>query len=207
MLKWLFPIVGLCAFQAAATERDAHAPPVFAGTYAVLFCDGSCPANTDRSGTLVLFDRSLRDAQGHARGKWLEQGQINGCLTLDPVHGAPGGWVFYPGLAPRRFLVWSVIDDRMARFELDRTVDAGYMVDLRLTPSGLGGTGTFWSAVGPPSQSPERDAIQVRRIGDADPGRCPRLDVDTDAMTGVLRPSASPASPAGRSHRPLPSPR
>ncbi|MFC5524711.1 hypothetical protein ACFPPA_03045 [Rhodanobacter ginsengisoli] len=191
MLKWLLPILGFWAFHATAAENDAPTqPPVYAGTYAVMFCQGSCPATTYRTGTLVLFDRPLRDAQGQARGKWLERGQINGCLTLDPVHGAPGGWVFYPGLAPRRFLVWSVVDDRSASFELDRTVDAGYTVELRLTPSGLGGTGMFWSDVGSPGTqtSPRQDAIQVHRIGDADPARCPRLDLDADAMNDVLTP-------------------
>ena len=187
MPKWLWPILGFWAFHAIAAENDAPTqPPAYAGTYAVLFCQGSCPATTYRTGTLVLFDWPLRDAQGHTRGKWLERGRINGCLTLDPVHGAPGGWVFYRGLAPRRFLVWSVVDGRSARLELDRTVDAGYTVDLRLTSSGLGGTGMFWSSLGPPGTppSPHPDAIQARRIGDADPAWCPRLDVDADAMRG-----------------------
>ncbi len=190
MLKWLLPILCLWAFHAAATENDVPTPPVYAGTYAVRICQGSCPATTYRTGTLVLFDRPLRDTQGHTRGKWLERGRINGCLTLDPVHGAPGGWVFFPGLAPRRFLVWEVVDNHSARFELDRSPDAGYLVELRLTPSGLDGTGMFWSDVGSPGTppSPRQDAIQVRRIGDADPARCPRLDVDTDAMKVVLKP-------------------
>lgn len=191
MLKWLVPVLGLWVFQVAAMENYAGThPSVYAGTYAIRFCRGSCPAATYRTGTLVLLDRPLRDAQGHARSKWLEPGQINGCLALDPVQGAPGRWVFYPGLAPRRFIAWSAVDGRSASFELDRTVDAGYQVELRLTPSGLGGAGMFWSASGPPGAPPslQRDAVQARRLGEADPARCPRLDVDTDAMKDVLRP-------------------
>jgi hypothetical protein len=191
MLKWLLPILGCWAFHATAAQNDAPTLlPVYVGTYKVVFCRRSCPATTYRTGTLVLLGQPLRDAQGHTRGKWLEQGQINGCLALDPVHGPPSGWVFNPGLAPKRFLVWSVVDARSARFELDRTVDAGYTVELRLTRSGLGGTGTFWSALGPPGQAPSpwQDAIQVRRIGDADPARCPRLDEGAEAKEDGLRP-------------------
>lgn len=195
MWKRLVPVLGLWAFQAAAVESDAAAhPSVYAGTYAVRFCRGSCPASTYRTGTLVLFDQPLRDAHGRAHTKWLERGDVNGCLILDAVQGTPGGWVFYPGLAPRRFIAWSVLDGQSASFELDRTVDAGYHVQLRLTPSGLGGTGMFWSASGPPRTppSPQRDEVQARRVGDADPARCPRLEAGVDKGEafgrGVLRP-------------------
>ena len=86
--------------------------------------------------------------------------------------------MFYPGLASRRFIAWSVVDGPAASFELDRTVDAGYQVELRLTPSGLGGTGMFWSAsraLGT-APSPQHDEVRARRVGDADPSRCPRLE-------------------------------
>ncbi|HEU4669356.1 MAG TPA: hypothetical protein VFR91_01490 [Dyella sp.] len=169
-------------------------PPVYAGTYAVRICHGACPASTYRTATLVLLDRPLRDAQGHAHGKWLEQGEINGCLLLDPVRGRPGGWVFYPGLAPRRFIVWTAAGDRSLRFELDRTVDAGYRVELRPTRSGLAGVGSVWSASEGPDMQPlsPGDEIRARRLGDADPARCPRPGGDVDGNdafgSGVLRP-------------------
>lgn len=195
MLKYLLPVLGLWVFQVAAAQSDAPPhPAAYAGTYAIRFCRGSCPAATYRTGTLILLDQPLRDAQGHVHAKWLEQGHINGCLMLDPVHGTPGGWVFYPGLAIRRFIAWSVPDKHSMSFELDRTVDAGYTVELRPTPSGLGGTGRFWSASGPPGppRTPQRDEVRAHRLGDADPARCPRLegDVDKDEMFGAggLRP-------------------
>ncbi|MCP1373660.1 hypothetical protein [Dyella lutea] len=171
-----------------AKEVDATMrPPVYAGTYAVRICRGDCPASTYRAATLVLFDRPLRDAQGRMHGKWLEQGNINGCLILDPVQGTPGGWVFYPGQATRRFIVWTVPDGHSIRFELDRTVDAGYQVELRHTPSGLAGTGMIWSASDPPG-TPQRDEVRARRLGEADPARCPRLGDDSEAMKDVSWP-------------------
>lgn len=192
MWKWLVPVLGLWAFQTVAMENDVDThPSVYAGTYAVRFCRGSCPATTYRTGTLVLFDRPLRDAQGRVRSKWLERGAINGCLTLEPLQGLPSHWVFNPETASRRFLVWSLDPDgRSVSFEFDRSPDAGDMVDLHLTAQGLGGTGGPWGGAdaevaGPP---PPRDQIQARRFGDADPTRCPRLDVDMDAMKDVLRP-------------------
>lgn len=194
-MKYLLPVLGLWLFQVVPAQGDVRLHPVaYAGTYAIRFCRGSCPAATYRSGTLVISGQPLRDPQGHVHAKWLEQGHINGCLILDPVHGTPGGWVFYPGLAIRRFIAWSVLDNHAMRFELDRTVDAGYTVELRPTPSGLGGTGMFWSASGPPGapQTAQRDEVRAHRLGDADPARCPRLegDLDEDRVfgTGVLRP-------------------
>lgn len=190
MWKWLVPVLCFWAFQLAAVENDAAThSSVYAGTYTVRFCRGSCPASTYRTATMVLFDRPLRDAQGQTHTKWLEQGHVNGCLILDPVHGPPGGWVFYPGLAPRRFIAWSVVDGQAASFELDRAVDAGYQVELRPTPSGLGGTGMFWSASRPPGTAPlpQHDEVRARRVGDADPSRCPRLE----AGVGERRPFGS----------------
>jgi len=194
MWKWLVPILGLWVSQALAKEGDTPMPPSgYAGTYAVRICRGTCPASTYRTATLVLFDRPLRDAHGHVHGKWLEQGNINGCLVLDPVQGKPGGWVFYPGLAIRRFIVWAVTDGHSMHFELDRTVDAGYLVELRPTPIGLAGTGAVWRASVVPGMPPSPDdEVQARRLSDADLARCPRLegDVDSDGIfgSGVLRP-------------------
>ncbi|MEW5833527.1 MAG: hypothetical protein AB1832_00565 [Pseudomonadota bacterium] len=195
MGKWLLPVLGFWMSQALATQAKAivHAP-AYAGTYAVRICRGACPASTYRTATLVLLGRPLRDAQGHVHGKWLEQGDINGCLMLDPVQGTPGGWVFYPGLAIRRFIVWTVSNAHSMRFEIDRTVDAGYLVELRPTPSGLAGTGSVWRASVVPGMPPlpPDDEVQARRIGNADPARCPRLEGDVDGDdafgSGVLRP-------------------
>ena len=195
MGKWLLPVLGLWMSQAPAIQAKAivHAP-AYAGSYAVRICHGACPAATYRSATLVLLDRPLRDAQGHVHGKWLEQGNINGCLLLDPVQGRPGGWVFYPGLAPRRFIVWTVAVSHSLRFELDRTVDAGYRVELRPSRSGLSGVGSVWTASEGPVMQPlsPDDEIRARRIGDADPARCPRLEGDVDGDdafgSGVIRP-------------------
>lgn len=195
MWRWLIPVLGLWVSRAIATEGDANMrPPVYAGTYAVRICRGACPASTYRTATLMLFDWPLRDAHGHVYAKWLEQGNINGCLMLDPVQGIPGGWVFYPGLAIRRFIVWTVLNSHSMRFELDRTVDAGYLVELRPTSSGLAGTGSVWRASvvsGMPPLPPD-DEVQARRIGDADPARCPRLEGDVGKGElfggGVLRP-------------------
>jgi hypothetical protein len=187
--KWLLPILGLWAFQVIAAKNDVSTPPEYAGAYAVRFCRESCAAAASyRTGTLVLLEQPLRDAQGRTRSKWLERGPINGCLILDPVHGIPDGWAFRPEAAPRRFLAWSAMEDHSMRFELFRTPDAGYVVRLRLTPAGLGGTGMVWMDLPGNASPPGQDAIQAHRIGDADQTRCPRLDVDADAMEDVLIP-------------------
>lgn len=189
MLKWLLAVLVLWTFQAMAAKSDASTPLAYAGTYAIRFCKETCaPATTYRTGTLVLFDSPLRDAQGRPRRKWLEQGQIDGCLVLEPVHGVRGaGWI-HPGAAPRRFVAWSIAAEHSMRFELDRSPDAGYLVKLRRTSTGLAGTGTVWTDLPGSAPLPRQDAIQARRLGDADPMRCPRLNVDADAMENVLSP-------------------
>ncbi|WP_158881965.1 hypothetical protein [Rhodanobacter sp. L36] len=191
MLKWLLLIFCFWTFQAMAAGNNVSTPPpAYAGTYAVLFCQGSCGSATYRNGTLVLFDRPLLDEHGHTRSKWLEQGLINGCLALDPLHGPPSAWVFSQEEKPRRFIVWSAVEDHSISFDLDHDVDAGYQVKLRLTPFSSNGTGMFWGdfALMSKSQPPRQDAIEVRRIGDADPARCPHLDIDADAMDNVFKP-------------------
>ncbi len=199
-------------FRAWAGEpyQGAH-PPVYACTYAIRFCHGACTeANAAfRTGKLVLLERPLRDAQGRMRRKLLERGFVNGCLSLDPVHGVSTEAGFFPVDAHRIFVVWSLDPDRRTiHFELDRSPDGGYGIDLGLTPAGLGGSSDFWGGVegpfAPGSEAPQRDGVTAARVGEPDLSLCARLGVDQDAIGGTFTPSASPASPAARSHRPSP---
>ena len=191
---WML-LLTLLMFQAKAVEPyQATHPPVYAGTYAIRFCHGTCTvANAIlRTGTLVLLDRPLRDAQGHMRHKWLERGFVNACLTLDPVHGVAAEIASFPVNAHRIFVDWSLNPDRRTiHFELERSPDGGYGVDLGLTPAGLGGTSGIWGgavgAVAPGSEAPQRDGVTASRVGEPDLSRCARLGLGQDAM-GVLRP-------------------
>ncbi len=189
-------VVGLVMFRAWAVEPyQATHPPAYAGTYAIHFCHGACTgANaTFRTGTLVLFYRPLRDAQGRMRSKWLERGFVNGCLSLDRVLGNSTGAAWFPVDINQIFLVWSLDPDgRTIHFELERSPDGGYDVELSLTPVGLGGTSGIWGgAVGasdPASVAPPRDGVTASRISEPDLTRCPNVSVDKDVMDGVLKP-------------------
>ncbi|AND67458.1 hypothetical protein ATSB10_00040 [Dyella thiooxydans] len=171
-------------------------PAVYAGTYAVRFCMGTCPtgAGTEgvgRMGTLVLLAAPLRDARGRLGYKYLERGPINGCLLLGPWSGPAGYAQFDPDARRRRFLVWALEPDgRTVEFEFNRSPDAGNAMDLHLTPSGLGGTGGLWVDAGTPdtSRALPGNEIQARRIGEAQPARCPRLGEDSEAMKDVRWP-------------------
>ncbi|AND67457.1 hypothetical protein ATSB10_00030 [Dyella thiooxydans] len=191
-MRWIVSIVLVALAPAAAVASGGSSPAAApAGAYAVRFCQGSCSPHAGavrRTGLLVLFDEPLRDQQGRTRDKWLEPGPINGCLRLDPVQGG-AGWVFAPSAQTRRFVTWSVhAPDGTVRFELDRAPDAGYQVELKPSASGLHGMGETWSV--PPGALDARppDEVDARRIGKADPSRCPRLGVDSDAMHDVSEP-------------------
>lgn len=201
MMRWIVSIVLAALAPAAASASGGTSPaPAPAGAYAVRFCRGSCSPHAGavrRTGVLVLLDEPLRDQQGRTRDKWLEPGPINGCLRLDPVQGGGGwlsirggtGWVFDPHAQASRFVTWSVrAPDGTVRFELDRAPDAGYQVELKPSASGLHGMGETWSV--PPGALDARlpDEVDARRIGKADPSRCPRLGVDGDAMHDVSEP-------------------
>ncbi len=192
---WMF-LLALVMFRAWAAEPyQATHPPAYAGTYAIHFCHSACTgANaTSRTGTLVLFYRPLRDAQGRMRGKSLERGFINGCLSLDRARGVSPGAALFPVDIHRIFVVWSLEPDgRTILFELERSPDGGYDVELSLTPEGLDGTSGIWGgAVGasdPASVAPPREGVMASLVGEPDPTRCATLGVDKDAMDAVLKP-------------------
>ena len=193
--RWM-PVLALVMSRAWAVEPyQATHPPAYAGTYAIHFCHGACTgANaTFRTGTLVLFYRPLRDAQGRMRRKWLERGFVNGCLSLDRVRGVSAGAGLFPVDLHRIFVVWSLEPDgRTILFELERSPDGGYDVELNLTPKGLGGTSGIWGgAVGasdPASVAPPREGVVASLVSEPDSARCPTLGVDKDAMDAVLKP-------------------
>ena len=193
--RWM-PVLALVISRAWAAEPyQATHPPAYAGTYAIHFCHGACAgANaTFRTGTLVLFHRPLRDAQGRMRRKWLERGFVNGCLSLDRVRGVATGAGLFPVDIHRIFVVWSLEPDgRTILFELERSPDGGYDVELIQTPVGLAGTSGIWGgAVGasdPASGSLPREGVTASLIGEPDPTRCPRLGLDKHAIGGVLTP-------------------
>ncbi len=200
MMRRIVSIVLTVMVPAAAVASEApFSAPAPSGAYAVRFCQGPCSLRAGtalRTGILVLLDEPLRDQQGRTRNKWLESGHINGCLRLGPVQGGgrmlkhdTGGWIFAPDAQTRRYVVWSVSStDGTVHFELDRAPDAGYLVELKSSASGLRGFGETWSV--PPGALDARrpDEVAARRIGKADPSLCPRLGADNDAMHDVLEP-------------------
>jgi hypothetical protein len=180
MLRLSRPVSGFlaCAAMASAAigtgparSGPATVPPVFTGTYALRFCHGPCTARVApfRTGTLVLLDRPVRDRRGRALRLHLEPGPVNGCFILHEAGEKPRrGWLAW---RPQRGRA-----DAIA-FQLDRSPDGGYAVELRLAASGLAGRGMAWGgAMGTPvagaSPAPV-EGIVARRIGDADLTRCP----------------------------------
>jgi hypothetical protein len=171
-------------------------PPIYAGTYAVRFCHGLCTgpgAASHATGVMVLFARPMLDAGGYEVHQQLQVGPVNGCMVLKPSPEArderPGTGDDPPSSA-WKFFAWALQQDGdTIAFQLDRSPDGGYEVDLKLVAAGLQGKGMSWGgAVGTPaggtSWVPPFDQVQAERIGGPDIGRCPPMPRTVVVGTG-----------------------
>jgi len=180
-------IASLLAFLALSGSRHASYaathPPVYAGTYAVRFCRGACTgtkAGLYGIGTMVLFARPMLAADGRVLYRQLQPGPVNGCMALK-ISPQASGEVPYPGDPPasdRGFFTWAQAGGGGISFQLDRSPDGGYGVDLKLVAMGLAGKGMAWGgAIGAPAGGGPApfDQVVAERIGGPDAGRCPPL--------------------------------
>jgi hypothetical protein len=186
-MPWLFPgVLMVAAVLGSAVEPySATHPAVYAGTYAVRICHGSCAgpsATAFRTGIIVLFDEPLlRDQNGNTFRRHLDSDPANACFVLDHVAVSTEQDAYIP---PQGFFSWALQEHAVA-LELERSPDGGYGVRLHLSPKGLAGTGAIWGGVPParpttPDSPPlPRDNISAVRVGEPDIAKCPSLsDLD-----------------------------
>ncbi|MGH8157936.1 MAG: hypothetical protein ACREPQ_07440 [Rhodanobacter sp.] len=158
----------------------AH-PGVYAGSYAIRICRGLCSHPDDVPylvGTLVLFDRPLRDVHGHPLRVEMESDPANGCFVLKQP---PGQAASPKGFPRQKHVAWSLLPTRNAiEFELFRSPDGGYSVDLSLAAHGLSGTGMIWGGVvgTTTGYSPPKDVVKADWTGAPDVRLCSPLPDD-----------------------------
>ncbi len=171
----------LAALLGSAVEPySATHPAVYAGTYAVRICHGSCAgpsASPFRIGTIVLFDGPLQDQNGNTFRRPLDSDPSNACFVLNHTVAASDQDTY---IAAQGFFSWAVRENVVA-LQLAHSPDGGYGAHLHLTPKGLGGTGSIWGGV-PPAKpiTPDSprvppDIISAVRMGEPDIAKCPPL--------------------------------
>ena len=179
-MVWLFSRVFAVAALLGSTAEPYSAthPAVYAGTYAVRLCHGSCPGPTAiafRTGTIVLFDEPLQDQNGHTFRSYLDSDPSNACFVLNHTAGSTDQDSF---VRTRGFFSWALQEHAFA-LELDRSPDGGYGVTLHLSSKGLAGVGASWGGavgVAAPDSSPvPPDIISAVRVGAPDMAKCPPL--------------------------------
>lgn len=163
----------------------AAQPAAYAGTYALRVCHGPCAATPDFTGTLVLFEHPIRNAQGHFFRADLDTQDANGCFVWSKASGGPFS------SDPQGFFSWALYEGA-ADLQLVRSPDGGYLVRLNLAPKGLHGTGLVEGGaigpVAPDSAPPARDEVIAERLGDPDIKWCaplPKPDVRPVGMSGL----------------------
>lgn len=181
-------LVLAASLGSAAKPYAATHPAVYAGTYAVRICHGSCVgygASAFRTGTMVLFERPLRDRRGHTFHGSLDRDAFNACFVLEHTGARFDGDTFIP---TQGFFSWALWQHAVA-LELVRSPDGGYGVTLHFTPDGLGGIGATWGgtvgAVAPDSPRVPPDSVSAVRMGEPDITKCPPLpdSSETEAST------------------------
>ncbi len=180
-MAWLFSGVFVVAavLGSAVEPYSATHPAVYAGTYAVRICHGSCAgpsAMVFRTGTIVLFDEPLlQDQNGNTFRRHLDSDPSNACFVLNHTAVSTGQDSYIP---PHGFFSWALQEHAVA-LELERSPDGGYGVRLHLSPKGLAGTGAIWGgavgAVAPDSPPVPPDIVSAVRMGEPDIAKCPPL--------------------------------
>ncbi|HEY5264605.1 MAG TPA: hypothetical protein VIJ37_06395 [Steroidobacteraceae bacterium] len=172
----------MAALLGSAVEPySATHPVVYAGTYAVRICHGSCTgasATAFRTGIIVLFDEPLlQDQNGSTFRRHLDSDPSNACFVLNHTAVSTDQDSYIP---LHGFFSWALQEHAVA-LELERSPDGGYGVRLHLSPKGLAGTGAIWGGVPPPqpmapdSPQPPSDTVSAVRMGEPDIAKCPPL--------------------------------
>ncbi|MFK2877274.1 hypothetical protein [Rhodanobacter hydrolyticus] len=162
----LAPALLLAAGAADPSSYAATHPAAYAGTYVLRVCHGPCIATPDFTGTLVLFERPIRNAQGRLFRADLDTQYANGCFVWSKATGGPFG------NEQRGFFSWALLEGA-ADLELVRSPDGGYGVRMQLTPKGLRGEAGIWVDPGPAGAGHEaRDQLIAERLGEPDIAAC-----------------------------------
>jgi hypothetical protein len=164
----LLAIVALCgpAHLASATPLDK-----VAGTYELLICKSACsfadPQNAFTRATVVLLDHTLpREERDLIDPYYHGSGVAKGCFSLKHLAKAESfAQIKTTGATPWQF------KDGTLRFELYRSPDAGYFVELERRRGVLLGKGvSFGAGVANPGYSD--DVVVGRRLKGADTSVC-----------------------------------
>ena len=172
----LFALMAL--YGNAAIPYAASHPEVYAGTYAIRICKGPCAQSAPASyvtGVVVRFDKPVRNSQGRVFRAELDREPVNGCFVLKNAGVAPS---LLAEIAPKGFFSWALFPPANAvLFQLSRSPDGGYEVNLKLVAKGLSGTGRIWGGVVGPVRGPypPADGVLADRVGEPDIKQCPSL--------------------------------
>ena len=161
----------LAACAGTAPSPAASTPRELAGTYELAVCRGeqcrpSDSATAYASFTVVIYD-SLAAARIDMPRASYEVAAATGCF----VRGHRRNVVpdSYAGISLREYFVWKSDSGGAVVFPLFRSPDAGYVVRLRSSATGLAGTGRSYGIdfPGPPRVYP-RDRVVAVRVGPPD---------------------------------------
>jgi hypothetical protein len=159
--------------SAAAQSADMNDLDQAAGTYELIICKSACsfskPENGFATVAVVLFDRAMTQK---------DINRIDPYQRYDP--GANACYAFkrklqaqsYAGIDKRGTSSW-LLSDQKIRFNLLRSPDASYVVELKRTGDSLVGTGRSAGVGGgaPPAEYTP-DTVVGRRVGPPDISAC-----------------------------------
>ena len=168
----LWTVIWVCGV-ACSFSIEANASEV-AGTYELLVCKTACsfadPDAAFAKGIVVLFDKAMTPKEiervDPSHFVWPNE-VVRACFAGQNFKGADS-FAFGERVGATH---WS-LQGKLLNFELLRSVDAGYEVDVERDGRNLVGKGTSWGAgVAAPGFS--SDIVVGRRIGPPDISACP----------------------------------
>jgi hypothetical protein len=155
---------------------SAHADTVsqVAGTYEIIICKRACSfsdrENVIATAALVLFDHvmTLEEWSRIDPNYNYDTRDSNACYTVSRKDGAQT----YAGVSKKGISPW-VLNGDTIEFNLFRSPDAGYSVEVNQTGNLLAGTGKSWGAgMGAPPKEYGPDIIVARRLGPPNISAC-----------------------------------
>ena len=157
----------------AAQSADMNNVGQAAGTYQLTICKNACSLSKPHNGfatvAVVLFDRAMTQK---------DMARIDPYQPYDPSANACYWFKrklqaqSYAGIDERGVSSW-LLSDHKIQFNLLRSPDASYVVELKRTCDSVVGTGRS-GGVGGGAPPPEytRDTVVGRRLGPADISAC-----------------------------------
>jgi hypothetical protein len=144
------------------------------GTYEFIICKGACSfsdrGNAFATAVVVLFDGviSRPDQERIEPYHSHDPSEVRACYTIERQAEARS----YLGIKKTGITAWT-LNGHTIQFDLFRSTDAGYVVEIDRTSGLLTGTGKSWGAgMGAPPVDYGPDTFVGRRLGPPDISAC-----------------------------------